>query len=58
MAETLWVLTHADGTPIETYRTREEAEAARRRVLVDEPDWEHVVTVEPFEFVEGDDAAD
>lgn len=55
MPETLWVLAHRDGTPIETYPTREEAEEARRRVLLDEPDWEHVVTVEPFEFVEDAD---
>jgi hypothetical protein len=42
---------YVDGTPIETYAKREEAEEARRRVLVDDPDGEHVVTVERLEFV-------
>lgn len=54
----MWVLTHRDGTPIETYATREQAEEARRRVLVGERDWEHVVSVKPFEFVEGEEATD
>lgn len=53
----MWVLTHRDAGPIQTFTTQELAERARERVLAEEPEWGDLVTVEPFEFMVEDTSA-
>lgn len=46
----MWVLTHREAGPVHTFMSREEAESVRQAVVADEPEWEDLVRIEPFDL--------
>ncbi len=46
----MWVLTHREAGPVQTFMSRDEAESVCQAVIADEPEWEDLVRIEPFDL--------